>query len=122
MARTLDKINPNLKRRIHVSFDIDAVDDMLAPSTGTSVPAGLTFRESLCIGEEIANTQLLCGLDMVEVNPLIGNENEANKIVNCALNITLSFLGKPRTDLYAKNFKQLYPKSQLVQVKYITDQ
>ena len=31
---------------IHLSFDIDSVDPRLAPSTGTPVPAGLTFREA----------------------------------------------------------------------------
>jgi arginase len=105
IARTLDKINPNLKKRIHVSFDIDSVDDMLAPSTGTPVPAGLTLREAQCIGEEIAGTKLLCGLDLVEVNPLIDNQNNANKTVNFALNIILSFLGKSRADLFARNMR-----------------
>jgi arginase family enzyme len=32
-------------RNIHLSFDIDSMDPFYAPSTGTAVTGGLTFRE-----------------------------------------------------------------------------
>lgn len=32
-------------RPIHLSFDVDALDPTVAPSTGTPVRGGLTFRE-----------------------------------------------------------------------------
>jgi arginase len=32
-------------RSIHLSFDIDSMDPFYAPSTGTAVRGGLTFRE-----------------------------------------------------------------------------
>ena len=32
-------------RNIHLSFDIDSMDPFYAPSTGTAVRGGLTFRE-----------------------------------------------------------------------------
>ena len=35
MRQTLQKINPNGDRPIHVSFDIDALDPLEAPATGT---------------------------------------------------------------------------------------
>ena len=31
-------------RPLHLSYDIDAVDPVLAPSTGTLVRGGLTYR------------------------------------------------------------------------------
>ena len=43
-------------RPIHVSFDVDAMDPALAPSTGTPVVGGLSVRESFYIAEEVANT------------------------------------------------------------------
>lgn len=33
------------RRHIHLSYDIDALDPFYAPSTGTAVRGGLTFRE-----------------------------------------------------------------------------
>ena len=38
---------------LHLSFDIDAADPFLAPSTGTRVRGGLSFREVklLCVCE-----------------------------------------------------------------------
>lgn len=41
---------------IHLSFDIDALDPSLAPSTGTPVPGGLSIREGNYICEELAAT------------------------------------------------------------------
>lgn len=39
-----------------MSFDIDALDPLVAPSTGTAVPGGLTLREGLRICEEVSAT------------------------------------------------------------------
>jgi arginase family enzyme len=33
----LDHVNPNRDRPIHLSFDVDALDPSVAPSTGTAV-------------------------------------------------------------------------------------
>ena len=43
-------------RPIHVSFDVDAMDPTLAPSTGTPVVGGLSIEESFYIAEEVAST------------------------------------------------------------------
>lgn len=110
MSRVLDHINPSLNRPIHVSFDIDAVDEYFAPSTGTSVPGGLTIREALCIGEEIAKTKCLSALDIVEVNPTLGTRRDAMKTVNCAINVALSFLGRNRLSLYARHPSEQFYK------------
>lgn len=101
ISRVLDKICSG-KKNIHVSFDIDAVDENIVKSTGTAVPGGLTLREAFCIGEEIAKTKLLTGFDLVEVNPLIGTQNDVKQTINCALNIVLSFFGRNRIDLFAR--------------------
>ena len=52
---------------IHLSFDIDACDPFYAPSTGTKVGGGLTFREAHFICESLADTRRLTSMDMVEV-------------------------------------------------------
>ncbi|KAA3679846.1 arginase [Paragonimus westermani] len=52
----IQSVNPRLDRPIHLSFDIDAMDPSIAPSTGTPVPGGLTLREGLRICEEVYAT------------------------------------------------------------------
>jgi hypothetical protein len=77
MEMTLDYLGPNTP--LHLSFDVDALDPTVAPATGTPVRGGLTFREGHFICEEIFATSRLVSLDMVEVNPELG-ENDVQKM------------------------------------------
>lgn len=54
---------------IHLSFDVDALDPLWAPSTGTPVRGGLTLREGDYIAECVHETGNLIAMDLVEVNP-----------------------------------------------------
>lgn len=54
----------------YLSFDVDALDPMWAPSTGTPVRGGLTLREGDFICECVHATGALVGMDLVEVNPI----------------------------------------------------
>jgi arginase len=56
---------------IHLSFDVDALDPMWAPSTGTPVRGGLTLREGDYICEVVHQTGSLVAVDLVEVNPTL---------------------------------------------------
>lgn len=62
---------------IHLSLDIDGVDPLFAPSTGTRVFGGLTYREAYYICESLAETGLLASMDLVEVNPSLGDTQDA---------------------------------------------
>lgn len=61
----LDAFNPNRDLPIHLSFDVDALDPSVAPSTGTPVRGGLTFREGHYICEAICETGLLVAFDLM---------------------------------------------------------
>lgn len=61
----LDHVNPKRDKPIHLSFDVDALDPSVAPSTGTPVRGGLTFREGHYICEAIHETGLLAALDIM---------------------------------------------------------
>ena len=80
---------------IHLSFDVDALDPMWAPSTGTPVRGGLTLREGDFICESVALTGALVAVDLVEVNPKLevkGMEETVRagvSLVRCALGDTL---------------------------------
>lgn len=67
----LNKIDPNNIRPLHLSLDIDAVDPLFAPGTGTLARGGLTYREIHYICEEMAMTNRLVSMDMVEINPAL---------------------------------------------------
>lgn len=49
----LDRVNPQRSLPVHLSFDVDALDPTVAPSTGTPVRGGLTFREGHYICERL---------------------------------------------------------------------
>lgn len=80
IARVVDmalrRVNPGNKRPIHLSFDVDALDPFFAPSTGTPVRGGLTWREGCYICEAVAETGKLISMDLVECNPHLGEHDE----------------------------------------------
>lgn len=77
---------------IHLSFDIDALDPMWAPSTGTAVRGGLTLREGDFIAECVHETGSLVALDLVEVNPSL-EEHGAQETVRAGVSIVRCALG-----------------------------
>lgn len=93
MEMALDHLGGKKERPLHMSYDIDAVDPLLAPSTGTRVRGGLTWREAHYVAEAVAETNLLCGLDMVEVNAELSPGKGAQLTVDMALSLIASALG-----------------------------
>ena len=99
-------IDPNGRRPLHLSLDIDAVDPHFAPGTGTCARGGLGYREIHYICEELAETRRLVSMDLVEVNPALdvpptgqmhGDDPSikvAPQTVQLAVELTLSALGK----------------------------
>ncbi|KAI0728435.1 Ureohydrolase [Fomitopsis betulina] len=84
----LDHVNPGRTLPVHLSFDVDALDPSVAPSTGTPVRGGLTFREGHYICEAVNETGCLVALDIMEVNPSLGTGEEAVRqtvAVGCSL-------------------------------------
>ncbi|CCX11975.1 Similar to Arginase; acc. no. P33280 [Pyronema omphalodes CBS 100304] len=69
---------------VHLSFDVDALDPMWAPSTGTPVRGGLTLREGDYICECVHETGLLVAMDLVEVNPNIGPRDGVDGVLGAA--------------------------------------
>jgi arginase len=47
IGKVMEEVNDYMDgRNLHLSYDIDALDPFFAPSTGTAVRGGLTFREA----------------------------------------------------------------------------
>ncbi|XP_058447030.1 arginase, hepatic [Malaya genurostris] len=96
MKMALERVDPNGTKSLHVSYDIDSLDVLEAPSTGTSVRGGLTLREGIYIMEEAYNTGRLAAVDMVEVNPAIGTPVDVQKTVSAAIHLLVAACGNSR--------------------------
>lgn len=69
-ARQCDRIIAQLPEKVHISFDIDALDPTLCPHTGTPVPGGLAFEEATYLLSRLAASgRTIIGFDLVEVSP-----------------------------------------------------
>ena len=90
----LDHVNPGRKLPIHLSFDIDALDPAVAPSTGTPVRGGLTFREGHYICEAGYETGCLVAVDVMEVNPSLADKESVQQTVAVGCSIIRSALGE----------------------------
>jgi len=90
----LDHVNPKRDRPIHLSFDVDALDPTVAPSTGTPVRGGLTFREGHYICEAIYETGCLVALDIMEVNPTLADSEAIKQTVAVGCSLARSALGE----------------------------
>lgn len=69
-------------KKLWVSFDVDCLDPVLAPGTGTAVRGGFTYREAHLFAEllrefldEHDNPYELVGVDVVETNPVLDTNN-----------------------------------------------
>ena len=76
---------------IHLWLDVDALDPVETPGTGTKVLGGLTYRESHFALEMLHNTNLITSMDVVEVNPLIDQNNHTAEQAVCLMG---SFFGE----------------------------
>lgn len=85
-------------KNLWISFDVDALDPVLAPGTGTAVRGGLTYREAHLLAELLYERMderdcpyRLAGVDIVETNPLVDTSNATARL---AIEWTLSLFGK----------------------------
>ena len=62
---------------IHISFDVDGVDPLYAPGTGTRVRGGLNWREAHHIIKKTYDSSQLVSMDLVELNPLMDEIKES---------------------------------------------
>jgi arginase len=76
---------------VHLSFDVDVIDPLEAPGTGTRVNGGLTYREAHLAMEMLHDSQIVTSAEFVEVNPIL---DTANHTAALAVELILSLFGK----------------------------
>jgi len=62
----------NFPKKIYISFDLDGLDPSIMPATGTPVPGGLGFNESLELIHKLIKDREIVGFDVVELSPIKG--------------------------------------------------
>jgi arginase len=76
---------------LHVSFDVDFLDPVMAPGVGTTVGGGPTYREAHLCMEMIADTGRMASMDLMELNPAL---DEKNRTALVAVDLIESLFGK----------------------------
>lgn len=94
LQKCLEKIDPTNDRPIHLSFDIDAMDPALAPATGTPVRGGLYRVEGEYICQELAKTNRLHCVDLVEVNPTLADGGGVDRTAEVAISLLQHAVGR----------------------------
>ncbi|MBB4010623.1 arginase [Allorhizobium taibaishanense] len=86
---------------LHVSFDVDFLDPMIAPAVGTTVPGGATFREAHLVMEMLHDSGLVTSLDLVELNPFL---DERGRTAILMADLTASLMGRQVMDRPTRDF------------------
>lgn len=76
---------------VHISFDVDSLDPLEAPGTGTQVPGGLLFREAVLLLDYFSSCDKIASFEMVEVNPAL---DMYNKTAELAVELLCHAFGK----------------------------
>jgi len=102
LDRCLKKINPDGSLPLHLSFDVDSLDPVYAPATGTAAVDGLYLKDIEYVGKELARRGIkIRVLDIAEVNPKLTNINavtDATVTARTAVKVA-GYLLNPQTDV-----------------------
>ena len=64
----------SLNDTVYITIDLDGLDPSIMPSTGTPVPGGLDWYGTLNFLRKVYEKRKVVGLDIMELNPIPGNE------------------------------------------------
>ena len=77
------------ENKIHISFDVSALDPYFFNSTSNTASGGLNVYDIVSIINKSIETKKLIGLDIVEFNPNIGNLNKSVEVLKNIFEIIL---------------------------------
>lgn len=99
LNETYDYLNLDENSNLHISFDVDGVDPKYFPATGTPVEAGI----ELCDAQEILRRSYenyhVIGLDLVEINSMLGDEKDLSKTLKSSLELLDAINIHPNSDI-----------------------
>lgn len=83
MARVMDEAIAHVSKGtegVHLSLDLDGLDPHDAPGVGTPVIGGISYREGHLAMEMLADADILCSAEFVEVNPILDQQNHTARV------------------------------------------
>lgn len=66
-------------KHIYISFDVDSIDPLYIPGTGTPSKGGLSFEQALQLNIELIKNSKVCCWEIAEINPKLDNNNISGK-------------------------------------------
>ncbi|USG66096.1 arginase [Brevibacillus ruminantium] len=83
MARVMEEAIAHVSKNtdgVHLSLDLDGLDPHDAPGVGTPVIGGISYREGHLALEMLADADVLCSAEFVEVNPILDKQNATARV------------------------------------------
>ena len=77
-AQICEEIVATLSDKVYISFDIDGLNPLYCPDTGTPVPGGLDYTEAMYLLRQVSAEKTVIGFDLCEVGPSANADNEWN--------------------------------------------
>jgi arginase len=77
----VEKIFDDLKncKHIYVSFDVDSIDPLFIPGTGTPSQNGLSFEQALQLNMQLIKNEKVCCWEISEINPKLDKDKVGGK-------------------------------------------
>lgn len=72
VTKLIPQILDELSEHVYISIDVDGLDPSIIPSTGTPVPGGMGWWETLDLIREVAKHKTVVAADLVELAPVPG--------------------------------------------------
>lgn len=69
----MDDVIEKLENPVYITFDLDAFDSGIMPSTGTPEPGGLNWNQTMQFLKRVMQERQVVGFDVVELCPQAGN-------------------------------------------------
>jgi len=86
ISRIFERIAASGVDAVHLSFDVDVLDPLIMPGTGTAAPGGLTLREAAHLLRRLRAAPLpIHSLDWVELNLTLDPTGSSTKIATTLL-------------------------------------
>ncbi|WMI68530.1 agmatinase [Mangrovimonas sp. YM274] len=103
----VDNVIDQLTDNVFITFDLDALDPSIMPSTGTPEPGGLFWYETLDFLKQVFEERNVVGFDIVELCP---NENDKSSDFLAAKlyykMLSYKFLGSGADEDFDNNFNE----------------
>ena len=103
----MDNVIEALGDNVFITFDLDALDPSIMPSTGTPEPGGLFWYETLEFLKEVFAQKNVVGFDIVELCPR--PEEKSSDFLAAKLYykmLSYKFEGNNESDEFESNFKE----------------